>query len=170
MAPKLNTHDFMMPNGKHRGERITRIPLSYLKWMVNERHSLADYAQAELGRRGVSLEGQGLDISGHAIDGASLRVRDTWHKTRGPDEGLHAWLLRLGQEALEKGTESEPGKRTWQGVVFVFETSGVWPVLKTVMRAKPEPIYAGEDGGGHDPSYGTLPKRPAADDAPPWEE
>ena len=64
-----NTHHWLMPNGRHKGKRITRVPVSYLKWMINARHQYEEYAQAELNRRGtVTPE---LEVSGHAIDAAS---------------------------------------------------------------------------------------------------
>jgi uncharacterized protein (DUF3820 family) len=129
----INTHDFIMPSGRHKGERITRMPVSYLKWMVNGGHALADHAKAELDRRGTVTPD--LDISGHAIDSASLRIRKIWHETRGDDEGLHAWLVRMASEALVKG-EQRGDKIAHAGVLWAFETDGCWPVLKTVMRDK----------------------------------
>lgn len=124
-----------MPSGKHHGERITRVPVSYLKWMIRERHSLADHAQSELDRRGIGVERPEIEISGHAIDSASLRVRKVWHEQRGEEEGLHAWLLRTAAEALKSG-EPRAEKIAHSGVLLVFENSGEWPVLKTVMRDK----------------------------------
>ena len=131
----LNTHGWTMPKGRHKGEPITRVPVSYLKWMVNARHQYAEYAQAELDRRGtVTPE---MEISGHAIDRASLLCRWAWHEMRGEDEGLHAWLVRMATEALKQG---EPGKQDgryeWRGLSFRFEMDGVWPVLKTVLPGK----------------------------------
>lgn len=131
MTAAVNTHGFTMPSGKHRGELITRVPVSYLKWMVRERHSLANYAQAELDRRGtVTPE---IEISGHAIDSASLRIRKVWHESRGEDEGLHAWLVRMAEAALREG-EQRGDKIAFGGVLWVFERDGEWPLLKTVMR------------------------------------
>jgi len=129
------THDWRMPNGKHRGERITRIPVSYLKWMVNEGHSCADKAEAELKRRGtVTPE---LDVSGHAIDRASLRCQHVWRETREEDEGLHAWLCRMAADAIAHGTpHKDRGRYAWKGLSFRFEMDHRWPVLKTVMPEK----------------------------------
>lgn len=128
---QVNTHDFIMPNGKHQGERITRVPVSYLKWMINSNHSIAVYAKAELERRGtVTPE---IDISGHAIDSASLRIRKIWHENRGEDEGLHSWLVRMAMLAMHDG-EKRGDKIAYCGVLWVIEQDGCWPVLKTVMR------------------------------------
>lgn len=129
----INTHDVLMPNGKHKGERVTRLPISYLKWMVRERHGMADVAEAELARRGTTTPE--IEISGHAIDSASLRIRKTWHESRGEDEGLHAWLCRMVVEAVEKG-EKRGDKIAYAGVLWVVGLDGAWPVLKTVMRDK----------------------------------
>lgn len=133
MTDKLDTHGFVMPNGKHEGERITRVPVSYLKWMVNANHSSAPYAKAELERRGtVTPE---VDISGHAIDRASLRFLRIWREGREPDEGLHAWLARMASEALVKG-EKRGDRIAYGGVLWVFDQSGCWPVLTTVLWDK----------------------------------
>lgn len=125
-----------MPNGRHEGERITRVPVAYLKWMVNVKHSYAAHAEAELKRRGtVTPE---LEVSGHAIDRASLTCLSRWRETRNDGEGLHAWLCRMAAEALQCGTpHKNPGRYAWKGVSFRFELDLCWPVLKTVMPEKP---------------------------------
>jgi len=130
---EAQTHDFLMPSGRHKGERITRVPVSYLKWMVNSEHSLAANASAELARRGTTTPD--IDISGHAIDSASLRVRKVWHESRGDDEGLHSWLCRMARLAMAEG-ELRGDKIAYGGVLWVIEQGGCWPVLKTVMRDK----------------------------------
>lgn len=132
---ELNTHDFVMPNGRHVGIPITRVPVSYLKWMVCSRHSCAAYAEAELKRRGTVTPD--LDISGHAIDRASLLCRRTWNETRREDEGLHAWLVRMAGGALDQGIRhhEQPGRIHYAGLSWRFELDGVWPVLKTVLPA-----------------------------------
>lgn len=135
MTEAPETHGFKLPTGKHAGELITRVPISYLKWMIRERHSLKDHAQAELDRRGVQLERPEIEISGHAIDSASLRLRKIWHDSSESGEGLHSWLLRLAAAALKMGTP-RGDKTEYGGVLWVFEKSGEWPVLKTVMRDK----------------------------------
>lgn len=128
----LDTHGYVMQAGKHRGDLITRVPVGYLKWMVRERHREAQWAAAELKRRGTVTPD--IEISGHAIDSASLRVRKIWHATRHENEGLHAWLVRVAQEALAADPDGD--KITHGGIVFVFEKDGAWPLLKTVMREK----------------------------------
>lgn len=138
----MNTHGVTMPNGRHKGELLTRVPVQYLKWMVCARHTMANLAAAELERRGTVTPD--LDISGHAIDRASLRCRVIWHKTRGKEEGLHAWLCRVAMEAWKSGPgsalsasdleDSKGHKVHHMGMIFCFEVSGIWPVLKTVMR------------------------------------
>jgi hypothetical protein len=124
-------HKFVMPNGKHQGVRLVHVPVSYLKWMVNVGHTYADHAEAEMKRRGTVTPD--LDVSGHAIDRASLYCLKVWESTRKEKEGLHAWLVRVAQEALEKGDERE-GKVHYMGMKMVFLHEGKWPVLKTVIR------------------------------------
>jgi len=133
-AHAIDTHGFRLPTGRHAGELITRVPISYLKWMVRERHSCADHAQAELDRRGVRIDSK-LEISGHAVDSASLRCRKLWHDSALSGEGLHAWLIRMGEAAIAMGT-LKGDKVAYGGMLFVFEGTGEWPLLKTVMRDK----------------------------------
>lgn len=132
----MNTHGWVMPNGKHKGIRITRVPVSYLKWMVNERHTYADEAAAEMQRRGTVTPD--IEVSGHAIDRASLFCWKTWRENSSADEGLHAWLVRVAQEALSSGRRypEVPGRILHAGLSFQFEMDGVWPVLKTVFPIK----------------------------------
>ena len=131
---KINTHNLKCDFGKHKDELYTRIPVSYLKWMVNADHSKKEIAQAELDRRGtVTLD---LDISGHAIDRASQHCLEIWQETSLEDEGLNAWLIRISKLALDEGEEIDDGKFRYSGMNFVFELDGVWPVLKTIVRKK----------------------------------
>lgn len=134
MDNKINTHNLICDFGKHKGQPYTRLPVSYLKWMINERHSKSDIAVAELERRGTTTPD--LDISGHAIDRASLSCRKIWHEDRAKDEGLHAWLIRVASEALELKKIDDKGRYRHKGMKFAFEQDGFWPVLKTVMREK----------------------------------
>lgn len=133
MAEAINTHGMVCDFGRHKGTPYTQLPVSYLKWMVNADHSRADVAAAELKRRGTVTPD--LEISGHAVDRASLNCRKVWHGDRGQDEGLHAWLVRVSGEALKQPKDAK-GRHRHKGMKFVFEADGVWPVLKTVMRDK----------------------------------
>jgi hypothetical protein len=137
----MNTHGEIVDFGRHKGTLYTRMPISYLKWMINIEHSCVELAKAELERRGTTTPE--LEISGHALDRASQCCRDVWKLTRklgGPGEhheGIHSWLCRMAVEALEKGTKDPKGRLHYQEVIFVFEDQDlVWPVLKTVMRER----------------------------------
>lgn len=121
----MDTHHLIMSSGRHKGERVTRVPVSYLKWMINVNHSLADVAKAELKRRGTTTPK--LEISGHAIDRASLRYRWLWHETaKDKNEGLNSWLIRIAEKCLNERTDK------FNKMKLVFEMDGCWPVLKTV--------------------------------------
>ena len=133
----INTHNLIVEFGKHKGERWTRIPISYLKWIVNQ--PAAEYdnartkeiAQAELDRRGITTPTT-LQVSGHAIDSATLRVRKIWHQTAvNPDEGLYSWLNRIGSEALLLAAGKENIEH--MGIKWVFVYGEYYPTLKTVM-------------------------------------
>ena len=141
MSEDINTHGMICDFGKHVGTPYIQMPVSYLKWMVCIDHSRADIAAAELNRRGTVTPD--LDVSGHAIDRASLLspIRKVWQtdvartpKGENP-EGLHAWLVRLTAEAM-RGEPDERGRYRHRGIVFCIERDGVWPVLKTVLPDK----------------------------------
>jgi len=118
--------------GKHKGTPWTRVPVSYLKWMINVGHTQAVIAEEELRRRGTVTPD--LEVSGHAIDRASQRCLDKWKETRrDKKEGLHAWLVRVAGEARMHG-KLHRGKYQYLGMQFAFEEDGVWPVLLTVMK------------------------------------
>jgi hypothetical protein len=135
----INTHGLVCDFGKHNGELWTRIPVSYLKWLVNQPRRnpgdiKADIAASELKRRGTITPT--IEVSGHAIDRASLMCRKTWHQTAiNEEEGLHAWLCRMAVEAREKGTKLDSGKYRYQGMKFAYEEGELYPVLKTVHPA-----------------------------------
>lgn len=133
----MNTHGLVCDFGRHRGMLYTRLPASYLKWMVNSGHARAAVAAAELARRGTVTPD--LDVSGHALDRASLSCLDCWEATRHDGEGLHAWLCRVAAEALAEGDPDPQGRLRHRGLKFVFDREGAWPVLKTVMRDGGQP-------------------------------
>lgn len=133
----INTHNLLVTFGKHKGERWTRIPLSYLRWLVNERTQYSDIAAAELERRGSNLlTNKSVELSGHAIDKASLRLRKRWHETKvDENEGLFTWLERMSEEALEVAYSPEQQNIIYKSIKFVFMRGAIYPVLKTVMPA-----------------------------------
>lgn len=131
----INTHGLICDFGKHAGTLWTRVPVGYLFWMVNQPDMSVErkqIAQSELNRRGSVLPT--IEVSGHAIDRASLRFRKIWHQTAvNTDEGLHAWLCRVAAEAFASGEKLSSGKILHLGINFVFEEGAEWPVLKSVM-------------------------------------
>ncbi len=153
----MSTHGWRMPMGRHKGERITRVPVSYLRWMVNAGAQHADKAREELGRRGTVLPT--LEISHHAIDRASMLVLRKWQHRDNRSEGLHAWLHRLANEVLEHaavahvpttdGTKLEHP----DGVVFVFTFGECWPTVKTVMPSRRVPPRPTDEVLTHDAIY-----------------
>jgi hypothetical protein len=102
--------------------------------MVQSSHSKAEIAKAELERRGTVTPN--LEISGHAIDRASLNCRKIWHETaKDNNEGIHAWLVRICEEALSEYKPDEESSIFYKGMKLVFE-SGEWPVLKTIIPCR----------------------------------
>jgi hypothetical protein len=133
----MNTHGLVIDFGRHKGELYTRVPVNYLLWMVNSNHYRAVVAQAELDRRGTVLPK--IEISGHAIDRASLMLLKAWKENTKKEVGLHAWLCKISEEAYKKGIDKTSGLDVgisyYMGIKFVFQL-GQWPVLKTVMPKK----------------------------------
>ena len=129
----MNTHGLIIEFGKFRGKLLTRVPVSYLRFMINNGTPQANLARAEFKRRGDTMPK--VELSGHAIDNASLRVRKRWHITqKDAKEGLFTWLQRMTLEALEHGERLESGKIKYNGMKFVIEQGEEFPVLKTIMR------------------------------------
>jgi hypothetical protein len=134
MSAEINTHNLVCDFGRHKGELWTRIPVSYLRWLVNQPNcnEHTDIAAAELKRRGTVMPT--IEISGHAIDSASLRCRKIWHLTaKDEHEGLHAWLCRMALCALTPDPTAETV--VFAGIKWVFVHGEVYPTLKTVMPA-----------------------------------
>lgn len=133
--PDIDTHGLRVDFGKYRGERYTRLPVSYLRWMVNDSHQKSDVARAELERRGIPLNDTVVEISGHAIDQASKRVLKIWRKERSSGEGLHHWLVRISEKALANTKGLDKNGRTYHmGMKLVFAQGELYFTLKTIMR------------------------------------
>ena len=131
----------IMPNGKYEGYPITRVPFSYLKWMVSIRHSYYSFALKEIDRRGSSVPD--LDVTNHAIDRASLRLLRVWKAARKhSNDGLASWLSRVAFRAFKDGIPTpRPAKHldhntgesyNFCGMFFVFAKEAEFPVLMTV--------------------------------------
>ena len=149
-------HDFVMPFGRHRGVRLVHVPVSYLTWMVGNSIQHADLAERELDRRGTAIPA--LDISGHAIDRASLLCRHFWHEERvKTGRGIHNWLVKVAQEALDKGKKGDNGKIIYAGMKFTFEMEGKWPVLLTIRPAKVKKKLDSKPVVVQNPAMPTLP-------------
>jgi len=134
----MNTHGLIVDFGKHNGEPWTRVPADYLRWLVNQPDEIPQFnkhkeiAKAELDRRGTVVSSE-VELSPHAIDKASLRVRKIWHETAlNEEEGLYSWLSRMATEALKTNLKAE--KITYKGITFVFKQRNIYPILKTVIR------------------------------------
>lgn len=146
----INTHNVVVDFGRHKGTPYTRMPIGYLKWMVNSAHSKQAIAAAELKRRGTITPE--LDLSGHAIDRASTNpyTMHRYKETMRPDEGIYSWLARMAAEARAHNDVDHKGRFNYAGLRFAFEEGQHWPVLKTVMPAKGDKAF--KPGGNDVPS------------------
>ena len=123
----METHNLIINFGKHRGERWTRLPVSYLKWLMNETEGpMQRLAEAELKRRGTTTPTD-LELSGHAIDRAS-QITNKWK-----EKGVNSWLIEIANEALIEANGEED---VWhKGFKFVFSYGAYYPILKTIIKA-----------------------------------
>lgn len=129
-------HNKIVDFGKHRGELWTRIPLNYLRWCVNE-GAHEEEAKAELERRGSSQLPK-IELSNHAVDRASLRLRKLWYTDTDKQIGLWTWLHDFCLKALEEGylkDEDEKGKVImYRKVKLKFSKGNFYPTLMTVIN------------------------------------
>jgi hypothetical protein len=99
--------------------------------MINENTPQADIAKAEFERRGDTMPK--IELTGHAIDRASLKVLTIWYKTRNKNEGFYSWLQRMTLEAIAQGAQI--GDRIhYKGMKFCVVKGNEFPTLKTIMR------------------------------------
>lgn len=125
----MNTHNLKLDFGRYYGELYTRVHVSYLKWMVQCNHHCSNIAESELKRRGTTTPE--IDISGHAIDQASLRILSKWKIDCDMKIGFYSWLCKVAKHAYDKHLDKN-NIAIYKNIKFVFEL-GKYPVLKTCM-------------------------------------
>jgi hypothetical protein len=153
----MDTHGLRIEFGKHRGELVTRLPIGYLKWLINEGSDFAAVAQAELDRRGITTPTE-LEVSIHAIDRASIRLRRFWKEMRQDgDEGLYSWLYRVASEALKVANGQT--RVDYAGMRFVFHYGECYPTLKTVMAGRKARQRTDDEDAAIEEWIGRLPQR-----------
>jgi len=134
----LETHYYRLKTGQHRGEKITTVSRQYLFSMVQGKHKEAEYAVAELERRGTKK--LSIDISGHAVDSASLYCLKHWKRLSNDNEGIHSWVGRMAEEALlyaaQRDFDIHKNKFTYKGLVFVYDTKDAFPMLLSLHTPK----------------------------------
>ena len=137
MTEEINTHGMQIGFGKHEGELYTRLPISYLRWMLNNRTKEWEYAEAELSRRGHSQSVHDIEISSHAVDRASCYAWKAFRRRRNDGEGLYSWLAREALWLLENEAIDDKGRMKLEsGLYFVISLDLVQPVLKTVISER----------------------------------
>lgn len=132
-----NTHNKFIDFGKYKGERWTRLPLHYLRYLANQGRGFGKLmADAELERRGSTIPGE-IELTGHAIDRAS-QMTDEWKEM-----GVHSWLLKIAAEAASEIIDDEVV--FYKGYKFVFILGNHYPVLKTIIKKDEDYIYIEEE-------------------------
>lgn len=138
---EINTHNMRIEFGKHKGELVTRLPISYLEWLINEGTHFAPVAEAELKRRGLTPgNGRKIEITNHAIDRASLRIMGIYLAEHQKNEGLFSWLERIALEALENlgDVEEQDFRIDYGDMKLVFKRGKLYPTLVTVLKGNYE--------------------------------
>lgn len=116
--------------GRHKGEKMTHVPVGYLRWMVNANHEHANLAEEEIVRRGHEVPD--IELSPHSINRFSERFLDRFRKREDEKVGIYNFLLHLAQEALASCDNDLEEKIRLDGITFIFTRDTKWPVLKTV--------------------------------------
>lgn len=125
----LDTHNKYITFGKHKGERWTRLPVGYLRWLANEGEGDGKLmAEAELARRGTTLKWE-VELSGHSLDRAS-QITDEWKS-----QGVYSWLMDLAGIAATMTEKAEGDEKIeYGGYKLVFVHGNHYPILKTIMK------------------------------------
>lgn len=120
-----------MDCGVHKGVEITKVPVSYLNWMVNIGHRDRSRAQEELDRRGSITPD--LDISPHALNRFSERYIERFLLRKDKKVGIHTFLYKMAKKAATLAKRRGVDNIEYKGIKFIFAMDEcVWPVLKTV--------------------------------------
>ena len=141
---KLIQKDFPNHNVNELADNIKKDWIRTHQPLDDYVYSWKDLAKLELERRGDTLPQ--VEISGHAIDKASLRVWKHWReqneharrfaKGAGNKDwkplGFYSWLSAVTLTALEKG-EFKNDKYHYLGMKLVIEEGNEYPLLKTIM-------------------------------------
>lgn len=137
MTEEINTHRMRVDFGKHKGQLVTRLPINYLEWHINEASPFEQVARAELKRRGIKIGTVKIEITNHAIDRASLRAMGMYLSGRNKNEGIYSWLKRIALEAIDKaGPDNYANDYKLYhecGLKLVFKQGKLYPTLVTVI-------------------------------------
>ena len=123
-------------NGKYKGCSVTRVPTTYLRFVSDLNRKDKYIARAELKRRNIIKPD--MELSGKALDAASLYCRDIWKKDAGKKEGLYSWCLRMAKAAYIENNQIFTGLYLYKGMKFGIITPTCeesWPVITTIIRA-----------------------------------
>jgi len=137
--PPESVHYQIIHFGPHIGKPYTRLPIQYLRWLVNKDVQFENankMALAELQRRGISLEKRHVDVSMHAIDRVTTDYFDVYLEHRAsPREGVASWLFRTVENRLSWNSPSA-GQEDFHlhGLRFIVRWGCTHPTLVTLFR------------------------------------
>lgn len=130
--------------GRYAGTPVDQLPNSYLRWIIGQ-----DFPKIILDAAKKKLEQSNyndlyLNVTRHAIDMFSKRFLHDWitllrEKGDGAD-GIATFLVKLAQEAWEKGEDISKHRhqddgivKHWRGIKFVFGVNPNYPDYKDLI-------------------------------------
>lgn len=131
--PEYDTRDVVLTFGAHKEKHISRVPVRYLIWAINEKvHNQLRYrrgqtelfwklAEAEIDRRALVTKQYG--VTKEAIDFISRLHYNVYLQTREPNEGIFSWAERMLEVAVDyidrESDNVAPGAREGERVVLM---------------------------------------------------
>lgn len=120
------------------GLLYSKIPLKALRFMASLNHGCAEFALAELSRRGTQVTPSKVVVTHHAIDQFSKRKLSKWLNDEETGMlagvGLASWLEMQAQHAFDDGVMDDTGSRYMRdGMMFGISVDNDYIKLTTVI-------------------------------------
>lgn len=130
--------------GRYAGTPIDQLPTSYLRWMLGQDFPAEWLEIAKKKVEQSPFSNEPLTVSRHAIDRFSMRFLTMWQAHLGmalpKHDGIATFLVKLGEEAWEKGRDVSKNRhqddgivKEWRGIKFVFNQSERFPEYRELI-------------------------------------
>jgi hypothetical protein len=128
--------DPVMPVGKYKGIAVSKLPVSYCRWILLQAFTPDIMEAAKKKVEASVFNNIHIGVSRHALDMFSLRFLDYWDK----EVGLASFVANYAQRAWEEGVDVSKKRHQDDGIVksldglrFVFIVSTYVPDYKEVI-------------------------------------